>query len=102
MGYDISDYLDIDPKFADLQTLKKLIKHLHENNIKLIVDLAVNRSSSEHHRFKASCDPKHPKHKKYKNFYIWQKKKNSLTSKHLHWCDKRGEYFFEAWCINPT
>jgi oligo-1,6-glucosidase len=51
MGYDISDYLDIDPLFGNLADLDELIVRLHERGIKLIMDLVVNHTSDQHQWF---------------------------------------------------
>ncbi len=47
-GYDISDYKDIASEFGTLDDIKELIKKLHEANIKILMDLVVNHTSSEH------------------------------------------------------
>ncbi|MDQ1531036.1 MAG: oligo,6-glucosidase, partial [Microbacteriaceae bacterium] len=53
MGYDISDYQDIDPMFGTLQQLDALIAGLHERGMKLVMDLVVNHTSDEHPWFLA-------------------------------------------------
>lgn len=34
-GYDISDYLDIDPVFDDLKTFDRLVREAHKRDIKI-------------------------------------------------------------------
>ena len=46
--YDTTDYFDVDPAFGNLTDVRNLRNACHERGIKLIVDLAVNHSSSEH------------------------------------------------------
>lgn len=43
--YNTSDYFNIDSSFGTLEDLKSLVKTCHENNIKIILDLAINHSS---------------------------------------------------------
>ena len=47
MGYDISDYNDIDPKYGSLANVDELIAKLHKNDMKLIMDLVVNHTSDQ-------------------------------------------------------
>jgi oligo-1,6-glucosidase len=47
-GYDISDYLDIDPSFGTLADWEDLRDGLHARGMKLIMDLVVNHSSDAH------------------------------------------------------
>ncbi|HET6343894.1 MAG TPA: alpha-glucosidase [Myxococcota bacterium] len=47
-GYDISDYLDIDPSFGTLADWEALRDTLHARGMKLIMDLVVNHTSDSH------------------------------------------------------
>ncbi len=47
-GYDISDYQDVDPMFGTLADLDALVLAVHERGMKLIMDLVVNHTSTEH------------------------------------------------------
>ena len=47
-GYDISDYLGIDPLFGTLDDFHELVDALHGNGIRLVMDLVVNHTSDEH------------------------------------------------------
>ncbi|KAF3923837.1 Alpha-glucosidase [Orbilia brochopaga] len=68
MGYDISDYRDIDPQYGTLADVQQLIEELHKRDMKLVMDLVVNHSSSEHEWFKQS---KSSKSSPYRNWYHW-------------------------------
>lgn len=72
-GYDISDYLSIQPEFGTMDDFDALLRGLHERNIKLIMDLVVNHSSDEHEWFQES---KKSTDNPYRNFYFWKKGKN--------------------------
>ncbi|KIL63507.1 glycoside hydrolase family 13 protein [Amanita muscaria Koide BX008] len=69
MGYDISDYRDIDPRYGTLQDWDELLKAVHERGMKLIMDLVVNHSSDEHDWFVESRSSKdNPK----RDWYTWR------------------------------
>lgn len=53
-GYDVSDYLDIDPLFGTLDDFDHMTKTAHDLGLKVIVDLVPNHSSSEHEMFRAA------------------------------------------------
>ena len=67
-GYDVVDHKDIDPELGSLEDFKDLIKKLHDNGIKLIVDFIPNHSSNKHEWFEKSVR----KEDGYTDYYIWQ------------------------------
>ena len=69
MGYDISDYTDVDPLFGTLADLDALVAALHERGMRLILDMVVNHTSDEHPWFvesRSSAD--NPK----RDWYWWR------------------------------
>ncbi len=54
MGYDVSDYLAVDPLFGDLDAFDKLIKTAHDKGLKVIVDQVLSHTSDQHEWFKQS------------------------------------------------
>lgn len=69
MGYDISDYNKVYPKYGTVEDVEKLINGAHERGMKLLLDLVVNHTSSEHAWFKESRSSKtNPK----RDWYIWK------------------------------
>ena len=49
--YDAADYYEIDWRFGTMEDLKELADLCEERNIKLILDLAINHTSSQHDWF---------------------------------------------------
>ena len=49
--YDAKDYYKIDWRFGEEKDLKELIDLCHERNVKIILDLAINHTSSQHEWF---------------------------------------------------
>ena len=52
--YDTVDYMDIDPEYGTLQDFDDLLEACHKRNVKVILDLAFNHTSTEHAWFKAA------------------------------------------------
>jgi glycosidase len=47
MGYDISDYKDIDPLYGSLEDVDELLLQLKQRDMKLMMDLVVNHTSDQ-------------------------------------------------------
>ena len=47
-GYDISDYLEIDPIFGTMADFDRLLDAAHERGIKVILDQVYNHTSDRH------------------------------------------------------
>src|SRR5688500_7439599 len=53
-GYDVADYCDVDPRFGTLADFDALMSKAHSMNIRVIVDIVPNHSSSAHPWFQAA------------------------------------------------
>ena len=49
--YDTTDYENIDPQYGTLETFQELLSACHDRGIRVILDLAMNHSSSRHSWF---------------------------------------------------
>ncbi len=67
-GYDVSDYYDIMDEFGTLDDWKEMSKALHDNGIKLIMDIVPNHTSDQHEWFIQS---KKGKDNAYSDYYYW-------------------------------
>ena len=52
MGYDVSDYRDIDPLFGDLEDFDRLVEKAHSLGLKVMIDQVLSHSSDQHPFFK--------------------------------------------------
>lgn len=68
MGYDISDYNAIYPPYGTMDDMDALIAGLHERGMRIVLDLVVNHTSSEHAWFKESKKGEG----EFKDWYIWK------------------------------
>ena len=68
-GYDVADYLDIDPLFGDLADFDALISEVHRLGMRLIMDFVPNHSSDQHPWFVAS---RAARSSPRRNWYVWR------------------------------
>ena len=54
--YDATDYCAIDEVYGTMEDFEQLVDECHKRGIKLIIDVAINHSSSEHPWFTQACD----------------------------------------------
>ncbi|WP_172564732.1 alpha,alpha-phosphotrehalase [Vibrio navarrensis] len=68
-GYDISDYYAINPEFGTMADFDALLTQAHERGIRIIMDIVVNHTSTEHHWFQSALGDKNSP---YRDYYIWK------------------------------
>lgn len=54
--YDVTDYCEIDPAYGTLEDFREFLAACEDRQVKVIMDLVLNHSSSEHPWFKEACD----------------------------------------------
>ncbi len=54
--YDVTDYRGIDPQYGTLDDLRALVLACHDLGIRIIIDLPLNHSSTEHPWFQAAAE----------------------------------------------
>ena len=53
-GYDVRNYVDVDPLFGSFEDVRKLIDACHEIGLRVVLDLVANHCSSQHPWFQAA------------------------------------------------
>jgi maltose alpha-D-glucosyltransferase/alpha-amylase len=67
-GYDIADFYSIHPDYGTIDDFRAFIDAAHERGIRVIADLVMNHTSSDHPWFQeARSDPASPK----RDWYVW-------------------------------
>jgi alpha-glucosidase len=67
-GYDVADYVGVDPRFGTLADFQSFVAACHRRGIKVILDLVLNHSSHLHPWFQASRSGRIGPHA---DWYIW-------------------------------
>ncbi len=78
-GYDISDYMNVDPMFGTLEDFEELVNVAKQQGIKILVDLVLNHTSSQHPWF---IEAKQSKVSPYRDFYYFESTKDGLPPNH--------------------
>ncbi len=67
-GYDVENYLEINPMFGNMQIFKRLVDNIHKRNMLIMMDFIPNHTSNQHAWFRESRASKNnPK----RNWYHW-------------------------------
>lgn len=69
-GYDVSNYLDVDPRLGGMDGLLELVRAAGERGLRVLLDLVANHTSDEHPWFQAA---RRNPNSRYRPYYIWAK-----------------------------
>lgn len=83
-GYDIADYLNIDPLFGSMKDLEQLVLEADQRNIGIMLDMVFNHTSTKHIWFKRALNGE----KEYQDYYIF--KEGSKDTPPTNWESKFG------------
>jgi glycosidase len=89
-GYDVTDYYAVNPEYGTLDDLKRFLDEAHKRDIRVIIDLVLNHTSSQHPWFlEANSNPD----SKYRDFYVW-----ANDSGGNGWHAGQNGYYFGFFC----
>jgi oligo-1,6-glucosidase/alpha-glucosidase len=96
-GYDVANYTDVAPEYGILGDALRLIGEVHKRGMRIIFDMVMNHTSSEHPWFKESRSSRdNPK----ADWYIWRNQPNNWNSLTLgsgwHYAPERGQYYWAS------
>jgi maltose alpha-D-glucosyltransferase / alpha-amylase len=100
-GYDVANYVDVQPEVGTLEEFKYLLDQAHARGIRVIIDFVMNHTSDQHPWFQESRrDPNGP----FGDFYVWSDKDDryqdariifvDTESSNWTWDPLRGQYFW--------
>ncbi|WP_303808942.1 alpha,alpha-phosphotrehalase [Aeromonas rivipollensis] len=93
-GYDIADYLAIDPAYGTMSDFEALLAAAHARDIRIVMDIVVNHTSTEHAWFKSALGDKNSP---YRDYYIWKDPVEGGVPN--NWQSKFGG---SAWELDPA
>ncbi len=66
-GYDVTDYYAVNPDYGTMDDFKRLLEEAHKRDIKVITDMVLNHTSSQHPWFQSAQTPG----SEYTDYYVW-------------------------------
>lgn len=99
-GYDVSDYLDVDPVFGTLADFDRVVATAHDLGLRVMIDLVLSHTSNRHPWFRESrTDRTNPR----ADWYVWADPKPDGTPPNnwlsifggsaWHWEGRREQYY---------
>ena len=76
-GYDVSDYLAVDPLFGSMQDFDEVLAKAHRLGLKVMIDQVLSHTSSEHAWFKES---RNSRDNSKADWYVWADPKEDGTA----------------------
>ncbi|MGV3459777.1 MAG: alpha-glucosidase [Flavobacterium sp.] len=76
-GYDVSDYYAVDPTYGTTDDFKNFLKEAHKRDIKVIMDMVLNHTSTDCQWFQ---EARKSKNNPYRDYYIWRDIPNNWES----------------------
>jgi alpha-glucosidase len=102
-GYDVADYLDVDPAYGDLPGFRCLVDDAHDRELKIVVDIVPNHTSDQHAWFQDALTGRDARHRDH---YVWRDPApdggppNNWVSKFggpaWRWHDATGQYYMHT------
>jgi maltose alpha-D-glucosyltransferase/alpha-amylase len=68
-GYDIANYVDVNPSYGTLNDFKAFLDAAHQRNMQVMIELVINHTSDQHPWFKAARLA--PSGSPQRNMYVW-------------------------------
>ncbi|MBY8910305.1 alpha,alpha-phosphotrehalase [Salinicoccus roseus] len=84
-GYDISNYYEVNPQFGTKADLEELLEKAHARGLKIMMDIVINHTSTEHHWF---VESRKSRDNEYRDYYIW--KDGTYDTPPTNWESKFG------------
>ncbi len=88
-GYDVTDYRGVNPQYGTLQDMDALLAAAHRRGIKVILDMVLNHSSSQHPWFQDSQASANGK----RDWYVWSATNPGWTGR-TYWYSANGAWYY--------
>jgi len=68
-GYDIANYVDVNPAYGTLDDFRQFLAAAHQRNMQVMIELVINHTSDQHPWFQAARGA--PAGSPARDFYVW-------------------------------
>jgi maltose alpha-D-glucosyltransferase/alpha-amylase len=68
-GYDIADYLDVNPAYGTIGDFRNFVREAHRRGLKVITELVINHTSDQHPWFQRARQAKPGS--SHRDYYVW-------------------------------
>ncbi|HZY71816.1 MAG TPA: maltose alpha-D-glucosyltransferase, partial [Edaphobacter sp.] len=68
-GYDIANYVDVNPSYGTIDDFKQVLDAAHQRGMQVMIELVINHTSDQHPWFQAARLA--PAGSSERNFYVW-------------------------------
>jgi alpha-amylase len=91
-GYDVTDYYATEPDFGTMLDFEEFLAAAHARGIKVIIDLVMNHSSSQHPWFTQSANSQNG----FRDWYIWSNDNPGYNGPwgQSIWHPENGDYYY--------
>ena len=90
-GYDVTDYYKIEPDYGTNEDFKTFVTAAHQHHIRVLIDLVLNHTSSEHPWFQEALKDSTSPHR---SWYRWASMQNAACANNWHKSPIRDECYF--------
>ncbi len=94
LGYDVSDFVGVDPDYGSLDDFRTLLEAAHRRRIRIVVDLVLNHTSDQHPWFLESCSGRDSAKR---DWYVWRDGRDGGPPN--NWMSQFGG---SAWQLDPA
>lgn len=95
-GYDISDFTSINEDYGSMADFKRFIREAHNKGLRVITELVLNHTSSEHKWFERARHARPGS--TYRDFYVWNDTPDKYTDARIIFQD----FEFSNWSWDPV
>src|SRR4051812_931044 len=68
MGYDVTDFVGVDPDYGTLDDFRTLLREAHARDIRVVIDLVLNHTSDQHPWF---IESRSSRDSAKRDWYVW-------------------------------
>ncbi len=106
-GYDISNYFKINEQFGTIEDFKRLVAEAHQRDLKIMLDIVINHTSTHHEWFKeAMCSKDSP----YRDYYFFRESndgpptnwESKFGGNAWQYDDKTDEYYLHLFDVSQA